>query len=78
MFSAILSAFLVSPFVTIIDVAITLNTNGSMGLMQSMGMMLKELLFTPGTFLRRLEFMVVYGIFIIVYFTSLSTTSVFV
>ena len=33
LFSALVSAFLVSPFITIIDMAITLNTNGSMGLM---------------------------------------------
>ena len=39
--------------------------------------MLEQLILTPGIFLRRLEFMIIYGISIIVYFTSLSTTTVF-
>ena len=73
--TGVASGLLVSPFVAIIDKSIVLNSSGSMNLQQAVVNGVKQMFRQPLHFLRRPEFLMVFGVYSATYVTANTVSS---
>merc|ERR1719198_1472525 len=68
--SALLASFLVSPMVCAVDKSIMQQAAGTMSIPSSMANSSKEMIIRPGTFFRRPEFLMIWGVYALTYITA--------
>ena len=68
--SALLASFLVSPMVCAVDKSIMQQAAGTMSIPASMANSFKEMIIRPGTFFRRPEFLMIWGVYALTYITA--------